>query len=237
MKNKKLIYILALLVFVAPACQKHKRTIEGYVRDIGTKAPLAGIVVSVVRNNGSQETTDAFVSTDKNGYFKFNYDKVNGFTNYELRCKDPNQSNATWFWVDVNKKSNPYGVKNSGEQIDVSIKNQTQEMWMGRYAEFDSLIFHTGVPFIKGDEVDIDITDTFLFSNTGSWISLGNIPSHNVDTLYDFNYRGTLIKSILANSDNVFIKLSGTKQGKPYYYQETLICPIDNKRVLKKNLP
>ncbi len=229
MKNKNLIYIIVLLLFVAPACRKHKASVDGFVRDVGTQKTLGGLFVYVMKTDGIREYGAGEAHTDASGYFKCNFEIQNGYT-YQLRCSDPNKT--TWYWVDVNQKPNPLGVRNSGEDLTKE-KIQHQDMWMGRYTEFDSLIFYTDIPFLKGDEINIEITDSFKSLSHSDYIKPGSFRYLGFDTLYQFDFTGE--KKVLANSRFSLYRISGTKNGMPYYYSDTIMFPLDAKlKTIKK---
>lgn len=235
MKNLLNILLGICVVLLNNSCQKKNLTVEGVVRDIGTQQPLEGIDVYVMRNNGKHEVeAGVTVRTDANGYFKVVYDHESGYPNYELRCDDLHlPPTKIWKWVDVNKLPNPYNVANSGEKLS-SDKRQHVDLWMGRLASFDSLIFETGVPFVKGDYLELNLCDQFALNCEFGGFSPNSV-KYPDDTISTFIFKGTENKG-LADSEKLFIELIGKKAGIDYYFKDTIYLPSDNSRhrILKK---
>ncbi|MBI3233786.1 MAG: hypothetical protein HYZ42_07055 [Bacteroidetes bacterium] len=236
MKNLLNILLGIFIVVLNNSCQKKNLTVEGVVRDIGTQQPLEGIDVYVMRNNGKHEVeAGVTVRTDANGYFKVVYDHESGYPNYELRCDDLHlPPTKIWKWVDVNKLPNPYNVANSGEKLS-SDKRQHVDLWMGRLASFDSLIFETDTPFVKGDLFNIDIYDQLGFHNEFDAIKPGIGSWTTKDTLYNFYFAGTGNQG-LANSDKLVVELYGTRSGVNYNFKDTILLTVGSKRRIYKKL-
>ncbi len=230
MKNKNLIYIIALLVLVIVACKSDKPTytpsVDGFVRDIGTQKALGGLSISVIGTDGRSEYTAATTNTDATGFFKTDFETQSGYS-YQLRCKDSAHSNPTWLWVDVNQKYNPYHVSNSGEDLTKE-KTQHKDMWMGRYAEYDSIEFNSAFPFLKGDSIRIYMEDKYKFFGDFNYIRFKYYQS---DSTYKFYFKGSPSK-FLADS-YIYLDLSGYRMGSFISQRDSFIVPHDQKKAIK----
>ncbi|MBI3233784.1 MAG: hypothetical protein HYZ42_07045, partial [Bacteroidetes bacterium] len=210
--------------------------LEGYVKDIGTKKPLPGIELDVTVLSINR-TTKVGTASDNLGHYKCSFDANEGET-YYLECYEHhvNGVTPTWYWVDVNKQPNVLGVGNSGEKL-TNQNIQNIDMYMGRYASFDSLIFHTNIPFVKGDTILTQIEDKYHFCWDGQYITPGVGSNINIDSIYQYVFKG-IKKRGLANSNEVFITMKGTRQSIPFTFNDTLFIPSDNSRkVIHKIIP